>query len=80
MVCGCPALAARAAFILEVCSDVAFHFAPYDVRAMTNTILALLTDQPLRQRLAPIARLHPEHFKWSKVAKKQLGLVTSLAE
>ena len=72
MASGTPVCAANTSSIPEVVGDAGLLFDPLDVPAMTDCLLRLLHDQPLRQRLIASGIQRAAKFTWEAAAEATL--------
>jgi glycosyltransferase involved in cell wall biosynthesis len=80
MACGTPVLASDRGSLPEVVGDAGLFFDPYDVDAISRTIIKLCCDEQLRQRLGEIAKARAETFTWAKAAQLTMGFLESMKE
>ncbi len=69
MACGVPVLASRRGSLPEVVGEAGLYFDPEDANAIAASILQLLGDGGLRERLAGIARVRSALFRWDRAAE-----------
>jgi len=69
MACGVPTAVARAASLPEVVGDAALTVPPGDVAAWADTLVRLVTDAPLRARLAAAGPARAAQFTWQRCAE-----------
>ena len=69
MSCGVPVLASRRGSLPEVVGDAGLYFDPEDPAAIAVTVLRLLNDEALRDRLAAIALRRSGQFTWERAAE-----------
>jgi glycosyltransferase involved in cell wall biosynthesis len=72
MASGTPVCAANTSSVPEVVGDAGLLFDPLDVPAMTDCLLRLLQDQPLRQRLIASGIERAAKFTWETAAEATL--------
>ncbi len=68
MACGTAVIAARAASIPEVVGDAACMVEPFDVAGWTAALLAVLTDNDLRNRLQRAGTARARQFTYDQTA------------
>lgn len=68
MACGVAVACSTVASLDEVCGDAALRFDPTDVADMTAAIDRLLTDEPLRARLASDGLARASRLSWARTA------------
>jgi alpha-1,3-rhamnosyl/mannosyltransferase len=73
MACGVPVLASRRGSLPEVVGESGLYFEPEDPSAIAATVLQLLRDPALRERLARFARKRSEDFRWERAAELAEG-------
>jgi glycosyltransferase involved in cell wall biosynthesis len=69
MSCGVPVLASRRGSLPEVVGDAGLYFDPADPAAIAVTVLRLLNDGALRERLGAIALRRSGQFSWERAAE-----------
>jgi alpha-1,3-rhamnosyl/mannosyltransferase len=69
MACGVPVLASRRGSLPEVVGESGLYFDPEDVSGIAATMLELLRDGHLRNRLAEMARSRSALFRWERAAE-----------
>jgi alpha-1,3-rhamnosyl/mannosyltransferase len=72
MLRGAPVACSNATSLPEVGGDAALYFDPTDTDAITDAMLRLLTDAPLRRRLSERGRRRAERFSWRATAEATL--------
>jgi glycosyltransferase involved in cell wall biosynthesis len=65
---GCPVACSNVTSLPEVAGGAALLFDPYDVRSISEALLALCTDAPLRATLAAAGRRNVERYTWERAA------------
>jgi glycogen(starch) synthase len=79
MASGCPCVAADTGGLREVVPrDVGLRFRSTDTAALTRTIVRVLTDGELRERLVAEGREHVLRFDWADVARSTASLYEDL--
>ncbi len=79
MASGCPCVAADTGGLREVVPrDVGLRFRSTDTAALTRTIVRVLTDRELRERLVAEGREHVLRFDWADVARSTASLYEDL--
>jgi glycosyltransferase involved in cell wall biosynthesis len=72
MASGVPVCAANTSSIPEVVGDAGLLFDPLDVASMTECLVHLLREEPLRQRLIARGIERAAGFTWDRAAKETL--------
>jgi glycosyltransferase involved in cell wall biosynthesis len=80
MASGTPVCAASTSSIPEVVGDAGLLFDPLDVPAMTESLIRLLQDQPLRRRLIAAGIQRAAAFSWDIAAKATLAELEAAAD
>jgi len=79
MASGTPVCAASTSSIPEVVGDAGLLFDPLDVPAMTECLIRLLQDQPLRRRLITAGIQRAKGFSWDSAAEATLAELEAAA-
>lgn len=66
---GVPVASSRAGALTEVCGDAALMFDPYSVEAIAEAVWRIVTDSPLRARLAEAGPARASAFTWTRAAE-----------
>ncbi|RME44216.1 MAG: glycosyltransferase family 1 protein, partial [Caldilineae bacterium] len=74
MACGTPVVAADASSLPEVVGQAGLLADPRSVRALTEALRAVLTDDVLRRNLAAAGRRRAARFRWTEAARRTLRL------
>jgi glycosyltransferase involved in cell wall biosynthesis len=74
MAAGTPVLASRAASMPEVLGDAGVLIEPQDVRAWTEAIVRVATDDAWRRNLAAAGEARAATFTWSRAAAQTLDV------
>jgi glycosyltransferase involved in cell wall biosynthesis len=69
---GVPVACSDVSSLPEVAGDAAAYFDPYDPSEIARTLVAVLTDDELAQRLAAAGRSRSEAFTWRATAEGTL--------
>jgi glycosyltransferase involved in cell wall biosynthesis len=69
MACGTPVIASRAASMPEVIGEAGILLDPDDVRAWSNAIVNVLTDEVLRGRMRANGLARATEFTWARTAR-----------
>ncbi|MBM7558082.1 glycosyltransferase involved in cell wall biosynthesis [Halanaerobacter jeridensis] len=72
MACGTPVVATNTSAVPEVVDDAAVKFNPYDVNEMAKSIIDVLDNKKLQQKLSKNGLKRAEKFSWKKTAKETL--------
>jgi glycosyltransferase involved in cell wall biosynthesis len=75
MAAGVPCLVSRCASLPEVCGDAALYCDARDERDISVRLLALLTDERLRERLRVRGRARAAEFPWDRCAQGTLRVI-----
>jgi glycosyltransferase involved in cell wall biosynthesis len=76
---GIPVVAADAAALPDTVGDAGLLFPPEDATALTQALLRVLHEQPLRQRLTEAGYRHVQNFSLLQIGSAYLDLVDRLA-
>ena len=79
MACGCPAVAAPAGAIPEVCRDAVLYADVDDAAAWVHAILRYRDEPLLRAQKVEEGRLRAEAFTWSSAGERLLNHIMALA-
>jgi len=74
MACGTPVIAANASSLPEVVGNAGLLADPHSVRALSESLRAVLTDGVLRRNLAAAGHRRAARFRWTKAARRALRL------
>jgi glycosyltransferase involved in cell wall biosynthesis len=69
---GVPVACSNASSLPEVAGDAALLFDPSSVAEISSAIVALLSDQPLRERLRKLGHQRVRQFTWERSARLTL--------
>lgn len=72
MACGTPVVSSDRAAMPEVLGEAAMLVDPTDPRAMSDALRAVLSDQPLRERLRAAGLERARCFSWETAAREML--------
>jgi glycosyltransferase involved in cell wall biosynthesis len=72
MVHGAPVVSSNATCLPEIYGEAAHYFDPLDVRAMSDAINEVLTDQDLRADLIQKGRQQAGKYSWQRMAEQTL--------
>jgi glycosyltransferase involved in cell wall biosynthesis len=70
MACGAPVVSSRAASLPEVAGDAALLVDPLDAGDVADKLLAVLRDEPLRQRLRAAGLRRSAELTWQRTAER----------
>jgi len=73
MACGTPVVCANNSSLPEAVGDAALLFNAEDEQALANTMVRILTDQALRERLRQRGFIRARKFTWQKAAQQLLS-------
>lgn len=76
--CGCPVVASNVTSIPEVCGESVLYFNPYDIADMKETLLKVLSEQGLKDKLVNKGFENINRFSWEKSANKILNIIEEL--
>ena len=79
MACGIPVVAANASAIPEVVGDAGLLVDPLETGAMTEAMLRVLTDEPLRKELSARGLARAAGFSWERAARQVLAVLDEAA-
>ena len=71
---GCPVLAADCAAIREITGDAAMLIPPQNVQHFAESMIQIITDTPLRERLIFAGLDQAKHFSWENTASETLAI------
>ena len=74
MACGAPVVASAIAAFREVAGEAAAFVEPTNVEAWSETMRALLDDEPARQRLQEQGLARARQFTWEETARRTLAV------
>lgn len=80
MKCHTPVCASRISSIPEVCGDAVEYFDPHNVLNMAEKIMAVLTQDALREELILKGQKRVTLFSWDKAAEQTLHIYRSVLE
>jgi glycosyltransferase involved in cell wall biosynthesis len=80
MAAGVPAAVARAASLPEVCGEAACYFDPLEVNDIANTLVALATDDSLRQGLIIKGLEWSRSFTWNECSGRTAAALRGALE
>lgn len=75
MQCGCPVIASNVTSIPEVAGDAAILIDPLDTNALAESIIRVLSDLELREKLVDSGFKQAEKFSWDRCAHIMLETV-----
>ncbi|HOX05566.1 MAG TPA: glycosyltransferase family 1 protein [Planctomycetota bacterium] len=78
--CGVPVLTSMDPALVEVTGDVALHVDAGNLRDLREGIERILTDEPLRRRLAAAGPERAAAFTWERAARAVLGIYREIRE
>ncbi len=77
---GVPVIAALHSSLPEIVGPAGIFVSPDDLDGIANAIVKVLTDVPLRDRLAEYGRRNLKRFTWGKAAAQTLSLYTGIVD
>lgn len=78
MACHTPVVAANTSSIPEVVGDAGLLFDPTSVQELTDILLSLLSDDPLRQQFIKRGQERVQNFKWSNTVAQTINVYRSV--
>lgn len=78
MAARCPTIVARTASLPEVCGDATLYFDPLDADALSASLLLLLEDARLRQRMVAAGLSRAHRFNWALTAQRTAEALTAV--
>lgn len=73
--CGLPVITSNQSSLQEIAGDAAFLVDPYDTDSITQAMVYLATDAPLREKLIHSGRERAKEFSWDKTARQFIKLL-----
>jgi alpha-1,3-rhamnosyl/mannosyltransferase len=80
MALGCPVITTRGTSIPEICEDAVYYIDPDNEGEFADGLIALDSDDPLRERLKAKGFLQAAKFSWERTAKAFLSAVQDTCE
>ena len=80
MAMGTPVLTSNCSSMPEVAGDAGLLVDPSDVNSISNGLLAMIMDHPLRRRLSERARTTAARYSWSRAAEATLRVFDEAVE
>ena len=77
---GCPVVASSIPSLQEICKEVVFYIDPYSVESISQGILSLLQNAPLKRLLIQRGKEHVKRFTWSMSAEDHYSIIKELIE
>jgi len=68
--CGCPVLCSNTSSLPEVGGDAALYFSPKDIMSVRESLLSIICDEKLRERMRERGYKQLEKFSWKKCAEE----------
>lgn len=78
MSCGCPCILSDRSSMPEVAGEAALYFNPDDIDDMRSTIVELLDDKKLREKLVERGTKRASLFSWERTVQETLSLYTNI--
>lgn len=72
MACGCPVITSNVSSLPEVAGDAAILINPYNVKALTEAMFEVLTDDKLRECLIDKGLERAKMFSWERCAEETI--------
>jgi glycosyltransferase involved in cell wall biosynthesis len=79
MACGTAVLTSQISSLPEVVGDAALTVDPFDVNAIANGLIRLMTDRSAREALAAAGVTRAAAFRWDRVATQTLAVYREAA-
>jgi glycosyltransferase involved in cell wall biosynthesis len=79
MASGTPVIASTSTSLPEVLGDAACLVDPHDVDALATSLLKVVQDRPLREKLIQRGRMRAAGFRWDRMAREALKLYAAIA-
>ena len=80
MACGCPVITSNTSSLPEVVGDAGIMIDPNDIDSLTDSMLKILTDNELRQKMARKSLERACMFSWKKTAKETWDVYEEVLE
>jgi len=80
MSCGVPVISSNTSSLPEVCGDAGIMVNPYDNEQLAETILKVLKDQFLRNKMITEGLKQTKKFSWENTTKQTLSVFEELTE
>jgi glycosyltransferase involved in cell wall biosynthesis len=80
MACGIPVITSNISSMPEIAGEAALLVDPYDVAALADALLQLLTDQTLRKSLVEKGFGQAAYFTWTRAAQRLTAIYQELLE
>lgn len=74
MAMGTPVLTSNCSSMPEVAGDAGLLVDPFDIRSISNGLLAMIMDHPLRRRLSEQAQATAARYSWGRAAEATLRI------
>ena len=71
---GCPVIASNLTSIPEVGGDAGLYFDPLNENEIVQSLMRLLTDARLRDKMIEAGRIRAQQFTWMETARKTLAV------
>ena len=78
MAAGVPALVSRAGSLPEVCGDAALYCDPYSIDDIAEKLVAIVSDDALRERLVRLGRERARRYSWERCAERTAEMIRSI--
>jgi glycosyltransferase involved in cell wall biosynthesis len=78
MACGAPVLTSNSTALAEVAGDAAMLADPHDARALGESMIRVLEDEPLRAALRVKGFVRAKQFSWEQTARQTLAVYQDL--
>jgi glycosyltransferase involved in cell wall biosynthesis len=72
-----PVLSSRHECALEILEDAALYFDAENIESMTDSILKIMTDTDLKQKIIEKGRKQVKKYSWEKMARETLEIYTN---
>jgi len=80
MAANVPAVASRTSALPEIGREAALYFDPFSPEGMSQTILQVLEDEDLQEKLVARGRIRIQDFSWTKSAEQTLNFYREVVE
>jgi glycosyltransferase involved in cell wall biosynthesis len=77
--CGAPTAVSNVSSLPEICGDGAIYFNPYSVEEITQTMLSILTNRVLRQKVRQAGLRRAKMFSWGKTVNETFNIYQEIS-
>jgi glycosyltransferase involved in cell wall biosynthesis len=71
---GVPVITSNRSSLPELAGNAALTIDPFDLEALSEAIIEMLTDMSLAENLRAVGKQRAKQFSWEKTARKHLWL------